>query len=78
LSGFISRTTPSREREEAGAIPNPAHAAIAAPFAAEVKTRLTWERMTRIADAWLLPARTLHPYPEERFAALVQAENRMR
>jgi len=31
--------------------------------------RLTWQRMNRIAERWLPPARTLHPYPEARFAA---------
>jgi group II intron reverse transcriptase/maturase len=33
------------------------------------KTRLTWARMNRIATRWLPPARTLHPFPEQRFAA---------
>jgi hypothetical protein len=33
------------------------------------KTRLTWARMNRIATRWLPPTRTLHPFPEARFAA---------
>jgi RNA-directed DNA polymerase len=33
------------------------------------KTRLTWARMRRITTRWLPPARTLHPFPEARFAA---------
>jgi len=33
------------------------------------KTRLTWERMNRLARKWLPPARVRHPYPAERFAA---------
>lgn len=33
------------------------------------KDRTRWERMRRIADAWLPPARVLHPWPGDRFAA---------
>jgi RNA-directed DNA polymerase len=33
------------------------------------RTRLTWERMGRLAKRWLPPARIRHPYPAERFAA---------
>jgi group II intron reverse transcriptase/maturase len=32
------------------------------------KDKLTWERMTRISDAWLPPPQILHPWPERRFA----------
>ena len=32
------------------------------------KDRLTWERMAKIADAWLPKPRILHPWPSERFA----------
>lgn len=32
------------------------------------KDRMTWERMRRIADAWLPPPRILHPWPNQRFA----------
>jgi RNA-directed DNA polymerase len=31
--------------------------------------RLNWERMGRLAERYLPPARILHPYPEARFAA---------
>jgi RNA-directed DNA polymerase len=31
------------------------------------RTRLTWERMARLANQWLPPARILHPFPEQRF-----------
>jgi RNA-directed DNA polymerase len=41
------------------------------------KTRLTWDRMTSIADAWLPPTRILHPWPEQRLAALIQGKSRM-
>jgi len=41
------------------------------------KARLTWERMTSIADAWLPPARILHPWPEQRLAALIRGKSRM-
>jgi hypothetical protein len=33
------------------------------------RTRLTWDRMYRLANRWLPPARIMHPYPEVRFAA---------
>ena len=32
------------------------------------KDRLTWDRMTKIADAWLPQPRILHPWPDKRFA----------
>ena len=32
------------------------------------KGRLTWERMTQLADAWLPKPIILHPWPSERFA----------
>jgi RNA-directed DNA polymerase len=33
------------------------------------KTRLTWDRMNRLASRWLPPVRVRHPYPDVRFAA---------
>ena len=33
------------------------------------RTRLTWDRMHRLARRWLPPARVQHPFPEVRFAA---------
>jgi len=41
------------------------------------KTRLTWDRMTRIAHAWLPSARILHPWPEDRLAAFIRGKSRM-
>jgi hypothetical protein len=32
------------------------------------KDAMTWERMRRIANAWLPPPRILHPWPDMRFA----------
>lgn len=32
------------------------------------KDGMTWERITRIADAWLPKPRILHPWPDQRFA----------
>jgi group II intron reverse transcriptase/maturase len=32
------------------------------------KSRVNWERMNKIADAWLPQPRILHPWPEQRFA----------
>jgi RNA-directed DNA polymerase len=33
------------------------------------RTRISWERMSRIATRWLPPVRVMHPFPEVRFAA---------
>jgi hypothetical protein len=33
------------------------------------KTRLTWERMSRVAKRWLPPPRVKHPFPDVRLAA---------
>lgn len=41
------------------------------------KSRLTWDRMKQIADAWLPPACILHPWPEQRLDALIRGKNRM-
>jgi group II intron reverse transcriptase/maturase len=41
------------------------------------KSRLTWERMTRLADAWLPPACILHPWPEQRLAGIIRGKSRM-
>jgi hypothetical protein len=32
------------------------------------KTHMTWQRMTRLAGAWLPPPRILHRWPDQRFA----------
>jgi group II intron reverse transcriptase/maturase len=32
------------------------------------KDRMTWARITKLADAWLPQPRILHPWPEQRFA----------
>jgi group II intron reverse transcriptase/maturase len=32
------------------------------------KDRMTWDRMTKLADAWLPSPRILHPWPDRRFA----------
>lgn len=31
------------------------------------ETLMTWQRMTRLAAAWLPPPRILHPWPDQRF-----------
>jgi group II intron reverse transcriptase/maturase len=33
------------------------------------RTRLTWERLSRLSTRWLPPARIVHPHPVARFAA---------
>jgi group II intron reverse transcriptase/maturase len=40
--------------------------------------RMTWERMNRLVDRWLPPARILHPYPEVRFNARTQGKSPVR
>ena len=39
---------------------------------------LTWQRMARIAERWLPPVRILHPWPEQRFAAITQGKSPVR
>ncbi|MDT8318861.1 MAG: RNA-directed DNA polymerase, partial [bacterium] len=34
------------------------------------KARLTWERMRRLIDRWLPPARVCHPYPLRRLGVI--------
>jgi group II intron reverse transcriptase/maturase len=40
--------------------------------------RLTWQRMNRLVDRWLPPARILHPYPEVRFNVRTQGRSPVR
>ena len=42
------------------------------------RTRVTWDRMTKTVHAWLPRARILHPWPEQRCAAIIQGRSRMR
>jgi RNA-directed DNA polymerase len=42
------------------------------------RSRLTWERMRRLADRWLPQPRILHPWPEQRFAAITQGRSPVR
>jgi RNA-directed DNA polymerase len=42
------------------------------------RNSLTWERMDRLATRWLPPARILHPWPDDRFAANTQGRSRVR
>ncbi|MFH0981457.1 MAG: hypothetical protein V2A79_07955 [Planctomycetota bacterium] len=42
------------------------------------RTCITWDRMTKIVNAWLPRARILHPWPEQRCAAIIQGKSRMR
>ena len=42
------------------------------------KHRLTWQRMGRLADRWLPLPRILHPWPEQRFAAITQGRSPVR
>ena len=37
------------------------------------KTRLTWERMSRLIDHWLPPPRVCHPYPLHRLGVIPEA-----
>ena len=42
------------------------------------RSRLTWERMGRLASAWLPAPKILHPWPEQRLDARTQGKSRMR
>ena len=41
------------------------------------KARLNWDRLRHLTERWLPPARILHPWPEQRFAVLIQGKSRM-
>jgi hypothetical protein len=40
--------------------------------------RLNWERMHRLAEHWLPPAKITHPWPDARFDVRIQAKNPVR
>jgi RNA-directed DNA polymerase len=42
------------------------------------RTRISWERMTRLIARWLPPARICHPYPLVRLGVMTQGKSRMR
>jgi group II intron reverse transcriptase/maturase len=42
------------------------------------RSRMTWERFSRIGDRWLPPARIVHPHPSVRFAARTQGRSPLR
>jgi group II intron reverse transcriptase/maturase len=42
------------------------------------RSRLTWQRMQRLASRWIPSARVLHPYPWERFEARTRGKSRVR
>ena len=42
------------------------------------RPRLDWERMNRLANRWLPPARVRHPYPDKRFDAHTQGRSPVR
>lgn len=41
------------------------------------RTRVLWDRMSRLVDRWLPPARISHPYPAMRLSARTQGRSRM-
>jgi group II intron reverse transcriptase/maturase len=42
------------------------------------RSKMTWERMWRLADQWLPQPRIVHPWPEQRFAAITQGRSPVR
>ena len=42
------------------------------------RSTMTWERIRRLADEWLPQPRILHPWPEQRFAAITQGRSPVR
>jgi RNA-directed DNA polymerase len=42
------------------------------------RSRVTWQRMQRLSARWLPPARIMHPWPEQRFAAITQGRSPVR
>ena len=41
-------------------------------------SRLTWQRMARLIDLWLPPARIRHPLPDVRFSVMTQGRSPVR
>ena len=41
-------------------------------------SRLTWQRMKRLTDLWLPPARLRHPLPDVRFSVMTQGRSQVR
>jgi group II intron reverse transcriptase/maturase len=41
------------------------------------KTRLTWDRMKKYLKTWIPRARIIHPWPEQRYVAIIQGRSRM-
>lgn len=42
------------------------------------RTRVPWQRMSRLIARWLPPARVCHPYPLVRLGVITQGGSRMR
>jgi group II intron reverse transcriptase/maturase len=42
------------------------------------RSRMTWERIRRIADRWIPTARILHPWPQQRFDVRTQGRSPVR
>ena len=42
------------------------------------RSRMTWDRLSPIAERWLPPLRILHPWPDERFEVTTQGKSRVR
>ena len=42
------------------------------------RTRLTWERMQRLAKRWIPNARICHPYPEKRLVVSIRGRSPVR
>jgi RNA-directed DNA polymerase len=42
------------------------------------RARMSWERIWRLAGRWLPPPQILHPWPEQRFAAITQGRSPVR
>ena len=69
----------ARQHRGAQRLPIPAHPALAQlASAAQPARQATWERMGRLADRWLPQPRILHPWPEQRFAAITQSRSPVR
>jgi hypothetical protein len=41
-------------------------------------SRLTWQRMKRLTDRWLPPARIRHPLPDVRFSVMTRGRSPVR
>jgi hypothetical protein len=78
LQGLLRVPCRTRKLASLGSFSYPMRADVVFdPSPTQPETRLNWDRMRHLTERWLPPARILHPWPEQRFAVLIQGKSRM-